>query len=101
VRTKGRLVEGPGLAAGLAADKLLPAHNNSIGTHLTWILPEGVYILYYGSPVWLTPATGAAVLADVEKLHFKALRIVTRDYRQRTSREVITKKTQRLPPNFG
>jgi len=41
------------------------------------------------------------MIKDVEKLHFKSLRIVTLDYSQRTSRDEITKKTQLgLPPNL-
>jgi len=39
-------------------------------------------------------------MKDVESLHFKALRMVTLDYKKRRSREWITNRTQRLPPNL-
>jgi len=57
-------------------------------------------ILYYASPVWLTPSTESRVLKEVEKIHFKALRVVTRDYKQRISKDHISKVTQRLPPKL-
>lgn len=56
--------------------------------------------LYYASPVWFTPSISKEVMKDVESLHFKALRMVTLDYKKRRSREWITNRTQRLPPNL-
>lgn len=67
---------------------------------MTIVTSQVFSILYYASPVWLTPAVSKQTIKEVEKLHFKSLRIVTRDYRQRTSREEITRATQRLPPRL-
>jgi len=40
------------------------------------------------------------VVQEVKKVHFKVLRVVILDYKQRTSRVIISRKTQRLPPNL-
>jgi len=55
-------------------------------------------ILYYACCVWLTPSLNKKVLCTIERLHFRALRLILRDYRQKISREVVTSKTNRLPP---
>jgi len=57
-------------------------------------------VLYYASPVWLSPASSKKLIAEVEKLHYKALRVVTMDHKQRSSRQAISRKTQRLPPTL-
>jgi len=57
-------------------------------------------VLYYASPVWLTPSVSSRIIKEVEKIHFKMLRVVVRDYKQRMSRESISKITQRLPPRI-
>jgi len=64
---------------------------------LTVVTAQVSSTLYYASPVWLSPAVGKTVIKEVEKLHFKSLRVVTMDFKQRTSRELISSKTQRLP----
>jgi len=56
-------------------------------------------ILYYACAVWLTPSLGSKNVKTVERLHFKALRLIIRDYRQRVSRNEITTRTNRLPPD--
>jgi len=56
-------------------------------------------VLYYACCVWLTPSINKKVLGTVEKLHYRALRLIVRDYRQKLSREVVTTKTNRLPPD--
>jgi len=55
-------------------------------------------ILYYACCVWLTPSLNKKILGTVESLHYRALRLIIRDYRQKISREVITRRTKRLPP---
>jgi len=55
-------------------------------------------ILYYACSVWLTPSLNKKTLCSVESLHYRALRLIVRDYRQRLSRQVVTERTKRLPP---
>jgi len=55
-------------------------------------------ILYYGASVWLTPSLTKSQLHRVERLHYKSVRLVVKDYRKRKSRAYIDKKTERLPP---
>jgi len=55
-------------------------------------------ILYYGAAVWMTPHLCAKAWKKIESIHYKALRLVLRDYRQRISRSVIDQTTNRLPP---
>jgi len=57
-------------------------------------------ILYYASPAWLTPAIGRAEMDNIERIHFKALRVVTKDFKQRQSRSSISTRTNRLPPRL-
>jgi len=56
-------------------------------------------ILYYACAVWLTPSLNRKVLGTVESLHYKALRLIIRDYRQKVSRDLVTQRTKRLPPD--
>jgi len=56
-------------------------------------------ILYYACCVWLTPVLNKKNLNTIEGLHFRALRLILRDYRQRISRDLITSQTKRLPPD--
>jgi len=56
-------------------------------------------ILYYACVVWLTPSLCKKNLKTVERLHFKSLRLIIRDYRQRISRLEVTTQTKRLPPD--
>jgi len=67
---------------------------------LTVVTAQVFSILYYASPVWLTPSIGREVMKDVESLHFKALRMITLDYKRRRSKEWLTNRTQRLSPNL-
>jgi len=56
-------------------------------------------ILYYACCVWLTPCLNRKTFGTVESLHYRALRLIIRDYRQRISRELISQRTKRLPPD--
>jgi len=56
-------------------------------------------ILYYACCVWLTPSLNKKILSTVESLHYRALRLIIRDYRQKISRTIITQRTKRLPPD--
>jgi len=55
--------------------------------------------LYYACPVWFSSALNKKCLKSVESLHFRALRLIIRDYRQRISRDEVTEITKRLPPD--
>lgn len=48
--------------------------------------------------MWLTPGLRKSELKIVESLHYRCVRLVVKDYRQRTSREIIDFATKRLPP---
>jgi len=56
-------------------------------------------VLYYACCVWLTPSLIKKQLGIIKSLHYKALRLVLCDYRQRISRETVTLETKRLPPD--
>jgi len=56
-------------------------------------------VLYYACCVWLTPVLNKKDLNVINRLHFRALRLILRDYRQRISRDTITSQTKRLPPD--
>jgi len=56
-------------------------------------------VLYYACCVWLTPSLCKKQLCTIESLHYKALRLILRDYRQKISRDVVTRETKRLPPD--
>jgi len=62
------------------------------------VTAQALSILYYGAIVWLTPALSKALIKQVEGLHYRCVRLVLRDYRQRISRAIIDKATKRLPP---
>jgi len=55
-------------------------------------------ILYYASPVWLTPALMATERKMIESIHYRSLRLIIKDYKQRIPREWVSASTQRLPP---
>jgi len=55
-------------------------------------------IIYYASPAWLTPGIGRREMGDIKRIHFKAIQIVTKDYKQRPSRTSISSKNQQTPP---
>lgn len=67
---------------------------------VTLVTAQVLSIVYYASSAWLTPAIGKKELAELEKIHFKALRVVVRDHRQRMSRDLISTKTNRLTPRI-
>jgi len=56
-------------------------------------------ILYFACTVWLTPSLNGSLKRTIDSLHFRALRLILRDYRQRVSRIEITQSTNRLPPD--
>jgi len=64
------------------------------------VTAQALSILYYASPSWLTPNIGKRELIDIERIHFKALRVAVCDYRQRLSRDTISVRTNRLPPRL-
>jgi len=63
---------------------------------LTGVTSEVFSTLCFASPVWLTPVLGKIELKEVEKLHFKTLQIVVRDFKQRINRTEISRKTNIL-----
>jgi len=64
------------------------------------ITAQVLSILYYGAPAWLTPHLLRPDLRRIESVHYKCLRLIVKDYRQRISREWIDAATQRLPPKL-
>jgi len=54
-------------------------------------------ILYYACAVWLTPSIGRKNMGTIGSLHFRALRVVLRDYRHEISCENLTRIIKRLP----
>jgi len=67
---------------------------------LVIVTSQALSVLYYASVVWLTPHIAKTLLKLVERMHYRCVRLIVRDYRQRVSREVIDKATKRLPPNL-
>jgi len=67
---------------------------------VTIVMSQVLSILYYASPAWLTPSIGKKELTLLESIHFKALRVVVCDHRQRMSRDRISVHTNRLPPKL-
>jgi len=66
---------------------------------ITIVTAQALSILYYASSAWLTvPSLGRKEMNALESIHFKALRVVVKDYRQRMSRDDISAMTNRLPP---
>jgi len=55
-------------------------------------------ILFYSSPVWQTTELSRKNLNRLESMHFSALRLVIKDYRNNINREKITQLTNRMPP---
>lgn len=56
----------------------------------TIITAQALSIMYYAFSAWLTPSLGRKEIDDFEKIHFKALRVVVRDYKQRMNREIMS-----------
>jgi len=67
---------------------------------ITIVTTQALSILYYASSAWVTPSIGRKEMNALESIHFKALRVVVNDYRQRMSRDVISALTNRLPPRI-
>jgi len=64
------------------------------------ITAQALSVLYYGSPAWLTPSIVGDRMRRIESVHYRCLRIIVKDYKQRISREWIDAATQRLPPKM-
>jgi len=56
-------------------------------------------ILYYACAVWFTPTLGSNLKKTINSLHYRSLRLIIRDYRQKVSRDDVTERTKRLPPD--
>jgi len=56
-------------------------------------------ILYYACAVWLTPTLNSDLKKTINSLHFRSLRLIIRDFRQKVSRNEVTERTKRLPPD--
>jgi len=65
---------------------------------ITVVTAQALSILYYASVVWLTPYISRKQERRVESIHYKSMRMVIKDYRQRISRDVVDSSTLRLPP---
>jgi len=74
--------------------------NKLTESQTTTIVTAQVFsILYYACCVWLTPSLSRKMFGTIESLHYRALRLIIRDYRQKISRDVVTRRTKRLPPD--
>lgn len=62
------------------------------------ITAQALSVLYYGSPAWLSPSIMGDRMRRLESIHYRCLRIIVKDYKQRISSEWIDAATQRLPP---
>jgi len=65
------------------------------------VTAQALLILNYASHVWCTPFLRKALVKEIEHVHFKAFRIVVQGYRQRISKNMISKRTNRLLPILG
>jgi len=80
--------------------RTLPQANIETTKQATSVVTAQIFsILYYACCVWLTPVLSKKCLKTIVGLHYRSLRLILRDYRQRVSRELITIKTKRLPPD--
>jgi len=64
----------------------------------TLVTSQLLSILYYACPAWLTPHLQTKEFKKLESLHYRCLRLIVNDRRQRIPREWLTAATQRLPP---
>jgi len=62
--------------------------------------PHGHYLLCIMHQVQLTPLLGRSEMDYLERIHFRALHVVVRDCKQRMNRDLISVKTNRLPPKL-
>jgi len=62
------------------------------------VTAQALSVLYYGSTVLLTPNMLGDRIRRIESIHYRCLRVIVKDYRQRISRVWIDAATQRLPP---
>jgi len=67
---------------------------------ITVVTAQALSILYYASIVWLTPHISKKQEGRVESLHYRSMRLVIKDYRQRIGREIVDSSTSRLPPKL-
>jgi len=56
-------------------------------------------LLYYAAPVWLNMQTSARHLKLLNSLHFRAMRIVLGDFRNKLSRNEVTNQCKRATPS--
>ncbi len=54
--------------------------------------------IYYGSAVWLGPMTTSNDWKLLNKAHYRALRVVTRDFRREKSKRVLDEECKRATP---
>jgi len=47
-------------------------------------------------PAWLTPHSMSSEIRKIESIHYRCLRLIIKDYRQRVPGEWVTASTQRL-----
>lgn len=57
----------------------------SLKQTLTIVTAQALTVLYYGVCIWLTPVILRSQLQKVERLHYKCVRLVLKDYKQRNS----------------
>jgi len=62
------------------------------------VTAQALSILYYAAPAWLSPHLQGADLRRLESVHYRCLRLIVKDYKQRIKREWIDAATQRLQP---
>jgi len=55
-------------------------------------------ILYFCSPVWLHDGLKSGLKRQINSAHFKALHIMLKDYKNKISQNVLTKKCGRATP---
>jgi len=59
-----------------------------------------LYLSNHSIIKWLTPGLAKSLLRVIESLHYRCVRLVIKDYRQRVSREVVDRSTNSLPPTL-
>jgi len=66
----------------------------------TLVTAQALSILYYAAPAWLSPHLWGSDLRRLETVHYRCLRLIVKDYKQRINREWIDAATQRLQPRM-
>jgi len=57
-------------------------------------------IMYYASPVWLNETLGSSQWKKLRSIHYRILRIATKDFKQRANRRVLDKTYKRATPKM-